>query len=224
MKQQELLDLYNRLATAYGPQDWWPADGPLEVIVGAILTQRTTWVNAERAIGRLRDAHLLSLRRIDRARLDVVADAIRPAGCYHAKARKLKALATWVRDRHKGDLARFLGLSRQMLRSELLRIYGIGPETADAILVFAAGKPSFIVDAYTRRLFGRLGCLEGGESYDAVRERFAGALPEDAALLGEFHALIVCHGKTRCRPRPICAGCPLLSDCLLPVQAEGGLP
>ena len=190
------------------------------MIVGAILTQRTTWTNAERAILALRDAGLLSLSKMRDASEQAIVQAIRPAGCYNMKAAKLKAFNEWVFAHHRGDLALFLGLPQEDLRQELLAIHGLGPETADAIVLYAAGKPSFVVDAYTRRLLERLGLLSGKESYDAVRLAFMGALPRDVSLFSEFHALIVRHGKVHCRPTAKCDGCPLHSLC--PYPAGGG--
>jgi endonuclease-3 related protein len=213
MDKERLLTIFDCLLGAYGPQRWWPADGPLEVIVGAILTQRTSWQNAARALVALREAGLTStigaLVSVPESRLH---EAVRPSGCYRAKSKKLKAFATTVAERHRGDLSALLRLPLEPLREELLAIHGIGPETADAILVYAAGHPSFVVDAYTRRLFERLGSLSGGESYGDVQALFS-PLPPDADLFGEFHALIVQHGKTHCRVCPSCGGCPLAEMC-----------
>jgi len=220
MRQERLLTLFRSLSDAYGRQGWWPAEGPLEVVVGAILTQRTSWTNAERAILGLRNEGLLSLREMHVASAETIARAIRPAGCYNVKAAKLKAFSHWMFAHHRGDLSLFLGLPQEDLRCDLLAIYGIGPETADAIILYAAGKPSFVVDAYTRRLFERLGLLSGDESYNAVRLAFMRALPRDVSLFSEFHALIVRHGKVHCRPTAKCEGCPL--DALCPCPAEHG--
>lgn len=218
MDQTWLLDVFDRLLSTYGPQDWWPGTGPLDVAVGAILTQRTAWENAARSIDRLRRAGRLSIEGIQVATEEEIAEAIRPSGCYRTKARKLKAFAAFVVDRHAGRLDELLMLPLDALRRELLTIYGVGPETADAIVLYAAGRPTFVIDAYTRRLFGRLGRLSGDASYDAVQSRFTDALPADADLFNEFHALIVRHGKERCGSRPRCGGCPLTRDCAYAAQ------
>lgn len=207
------LDLFRTLFAEYGEQHWWPGSGSLEVIVGAILTQRTTWHNAARAIDGLVARGLLSVDGLCSAPIDSVAVAVRPAGCFRSKARKLKAFATRVVERHGGELDGLLALPTHALRQELLGIHGIGPETADAILLYAAGRPVFVVDAYARRLFARLGVLKGDETYDQIQRALMSALPEDVDLLNEFHALIVRHGKERCRSRPVCDGCPLAGLC-----------
>jgi len=209
-------DLFDTLLAEYGPQSWWPGEHAIEIIVGAILTQRTSWENAARAISSLKAQGLLAFSEIDRARSQVLEAAIRPSGCFRAKAAKLKAFAAHVMERHTGSLDRFLALPTGRLREELLGIHGVGPETADAIALYAAKVPLFVVDAYTRRLLERLGRLLGGETYDAVQQAFTQNLPEDAVLFNEYHALIVRHGKDRCRTRPVCADCPLASECSYP--------
>ncbi|MFC2077473.1 endonuclease III domain-containing protein [Candidatus Bipolaricaulota bacterium] len=213
MNRERLLEIFQRLHDAYGPQEWWPADDPLEVIVGGILTQRTTWTNAERAIAQLRSARLLSVAALHDASSECISHAIRPSGCYRAKAKKLKAFAAWIVDRHGGSLGRALDLPTAELRRELLAIYGIGLETADAILLYAAARPSFVVDAYTRRLFERLGWLSGGEAYEEIRCDLMDALPVDVPLFNEFHALFVRHAKAHCRAASDCDGCPLAEIC-----------
>lgn len=213
MAGNRVCDLFDRLHTAYGPQAWWPADGPFEVIVGAILTQRTAWRNVEQAMQCLRESSLLSAEAIDGAPTELVAEAIRAAGFYNAKAKKLKTFAAHLIERHEADLDRLLGLPGDALREELLGLCGIGEETADAILVYAADRPSFVIDAYTRRLLGRLGWIDGGEPYRELRDLFLNALPTDVGVLGEFHALIVRHGKAHCRSDPVCCGCPVRSIC-----------
>ncbi len=213
MAEQRLRDLIDRLHAAYGPQGWWPGDGAFEVIVGAILTQRTAWRNAESAIGGLRAAGLMSVAAMDSAPVGRVAAAIRSAGFYNVKARRLKAFAAHVTAGHGGVLSRMLAAPTGRLRDELLALPGIGEETADAILVYAAGRPSAVVDAYTVRLLDRLGWMDGDPSYGALRQRWLDALPPDAAFLGEAHALIVRHGKEHCRVRPICPDCPIAAIC-----------
>jgi endonuclease-3 related protein len=226
MSENRIRDLFDRLHLAFGPQDWWPASDPFEVIVGAILTQRTTWQNAEQAIRRLRESGLLSAKAIGDASVERVAEAIRPAGFYISKAGKLKAFAAFLDERHDGELGRLFARSADELREELLMVFGIGEETADAILVYAAGKPSFVIDAYTRRLLSRLGWIAGKEPYRDLRGEFLDALPSDVGLLGEYHALIVRHGKVHCRSNPDCERCPVRSICAAGVvrgqrEAEG---
>jgi endonuclease-3 related protein len=213
MGTDRLRDLYEWLHAAYGPQGWWPASGRFEMIVGAILTQRTAWRNAAQAIERLRAADLLSVGAVHRAPISQIVSAIRPAGFCNGKARKLKAFAAHAFEHHEGDLDRLLATTSCALRRELLSVHGIGEETADAILVYAAGVPTFVIDAYTRRLLERLGWIDGTESYETLRRMFLDALPHDVGLLGEYHALIVRHGKDHCRAVPMCEECPVKMHC-----------
>jgi endonuclease-3 related protein len=212
-----LAKIYRRLDRAYGPQGWWPARSPFEVIVGAILTQNTAWTNVEKAIRNLRARGLLSYRAIGRSPTRRLAEAIRPSGFFNVKARRLKAFTAHVARRHGGRLGRLLGRPAGPLRQELLAVPGIGPETADSILLYAAKKPVFVVDAYTKRIFHRLGLCRsarhGGPDYERFRRFFEERLRPDPALFNQFHALIVRHAKTHCRRRPICAGCPLETMC-----------
>jgi endonuclease-3 related protein len=191
------------------------------VIVGAVLTQAAAWSNVEKAIANLKAAGALSpegLARLDEGEL---ARIVRPAGYFNAKARKLKAFVEMLRAGFGGDpstplrtgLERLLAAPAAELRPLLLATHGIGPETADAILLYAAGRPVFVIDAYTRRLFSRLAVAPDRDTYDGWRALFEANLEPDAALFNEYHALIVCHGKERCRRRPVCDGCPLLAVC-----------
>ena len=167
MDRRQALGLYHCLLDTYGPQGWWPGDDdPLSVIAGAILVQRAAWTNAKRALDALRESGLLSVAALDAATQGTIAGAVRPAVFYNAKAVKLKAFARHVAETHAGDLGRLLSVSTDALRKELLSIHGIGPETADVILLYAAGRPSFVIDAYTRRLLARLGWPEGAMSYE----------------------------------------------------------
>ena len=214
MSDNRVRSLLDRLQDAYGPQNWWPADSLLEVIVGAILTQRTAWRNAESALRSLAESGPLSIEALASTPADRMAETIRAAGFRTAKARTLKGLATHVRARFGGDLDRFLDLPIDRLRAELLGLWGIGEETADAILLYAARTPSFVIDAYTRRLLRRLGWIDGDEPCETLRELFLSVLPSDVGLLGECHALIIRHGKAHCRARPSCSGCSLYSCCV----------
>jgi endonuclease-3 related protein len=215
-------EVHVRLSHCYGSQaEWWPGrEDPFEVVTGAILTQRTTWANANRTLAQLRTVGALTVDGMSSMNDDCLALLLRPSGFYRAKTRALKAFCDVLNAEFEGSIERLLALPTDELRSRLLAVRGIGDETADAILVYAAGRPSFIIDAYTRRLIGRLGLANPNESYRALQRRFMNALPRNAELYAEAHALIVQHGQVRCRPRPRCAGCPLADACLFAADAE----
>ena len=215
MRTPPIRDIYDRLFSAWGPRRWWPAQSPLEMMVGAILTQNTAWTNVEKAIRRLRDARALRLDRLHDAPLSVLAEWIRPAGYFNVKALRLRALTSLIMDQYGGHLSRMLEESPEKLRQILLDVHGVGPETADSIVLYAAGHPVFVVDAYTRRFLFRHGWLWGDETYDDVAALFTRVLPADPKLYNEFHALVVELGKNHCRAKPNCASCPLRS--LLPL-------
>lgn len=202
---------FDRLLHAFGPQKWWPADTPFEMMVGAVLTQHTAWGNVEKALARLKANGAFSPPGLLAMPEGELAECIRPAGIYRVKARRLRALLQFLVTQYAGDIARMARSER--LREALLGVSGIGPETADCIVLYAAGQPSFVVDAYTRRIFGRLGLIAQEMDYEAIRTFFLAHLPKDAALYGEYHALIVALGKAFCRPRPLCAECPLVEMC-----------
>jgi len=210
-----LEEIYQRLYQRYGPQGWWPGDGPLDVVIGAILTQAAAWTNVEKAIRSLKDAGCWSLQAIHDRPVDELAAIIRPSGYFNAKARKLKAFARHVVEGYAGSLSAFLGKDLEPLRQELLSIHGIGPETADDILVYAARKPSFVIDAYTRRIVGRVGLLPEGEGagYNNYQALFHDHLPGDVALFNEYHALLDRHAKVTCAKVPECSGCCLEDIC-----------
>jgi endonuclease-3 related protein len=199
------------LLSAHGPQAWWPADGPFEVMVGAVLTQNTAWVNVERAIENLKRAQALSATAIVGLPEPRLAELLRPSGYFNVKARRLRAFCAWYLA--AGGLERLGRLQTARLRRALLAVPGVGPETADDILLYAFGRPVFVVDAYTRRLFGRLGLVDPDLPYDDVRRAFEAALGRRPALYNEYHALIVRHAKDVCRPRPLCAACCLSGRC-----------
>lgn len=208
-----LLDVYNRLHAAFGPQHWWPGETQFEVIVGAVLTQSAAWTNVEKAIANLKAAGALSpdgLRRLDEAEL---ARTIRPSGYFNAKARKLKAFIELLYGHFGGSLDLLLARPAAELRVLLLATHGIGSETADSIILYAAGKPSFVIDAYTRRIFSRLGIAPERDTYDAWQRLFTSSLPPDAPLFNQYHALIVRLGKDVCRKLPLCPSCPLHPVC-----------
>lgn len=214
--RERLSSLLRLLLEAYGRQHWWPGATPFEVIIGAILTQRVAWSNVERAIANLKEAGLMDPASLARAPLETIASLVRPSVYYNEKAKKLKAFLDFLNERHDGDLVRFLALPLPSLRQELLAVRGIGEETADAILLYAAGKPSFVVNAYTRRILSRLGLIKERARYEEIRALFMENLAPDPSLYNEYHALFVRHGKERCRPRPWCAGCPLKPQCAFP--------
>jgi len=214
--------LYAVLFDAYGPQDWWPgAENPFEVVVGAILTQRTTWTNAAKAVDALRQAGMMSAEAIDRVNTSALHELIRQAGFYRAKAATLKMVCARAID--AGGLSTWLSMPKDALRDSLRSIRGIGDETADAILVYAASRPSFVVDAHTRRLLERLGWITGSESYAQVQKLFGASIPKDVELYSQWHALLVCHGKAHCRAKPRCTACPLLESCSFADRLEGML-
>ena len=210
---QSLEDIYRRLLDGYGPQQWWPAEGPFEMMVGAILTQSAAWRNVEKAIANLKVAGAMSpaaLRRLSRTEL---ARLVRPSGYYNAKARKLKSLAHWLGETHRDDLAQMLAGEPVRLRGELLAVHGIGPETADSILLYGAGRPVFVIDAYTRRILGRLGLAPASSSYSALQALFTDNLPPNTKLFQEYHALLVALAKSACRRQPRCSDCCLNDIC-----------
>ena len=210
-----LLEVYRRLLRAYGPQGWWPAETPFEVMVGAVLTQATAWRNVERAIARLKAAGVLSHQGIAALPPKELEELVRPSGFFRQKARRLRALVKLVLDH--GDVEALLSLPPEELREKLLSVPGIGPETADSILLYAAGHPAFVVDAYTKRILHRLGLLpEEAAPYAEVQRMFQENLPQDPQLYGEYHALLVRHAKEHCRTRPRCDGCPLSDLCPRP--------
>jgi endonuclease-3 related protein len=207
--KETLLRIFDLLLQRYGPLRWWPAETPLEVCAGAILTQNTSWGNVEKAIANLKGEGLLTLPALRDVPADRLGTVIRPAGFFNVKSLRLKEFIGWLYDRHGGDLDLMFSGDWQELRGELLEVKGIGRETADSILLYAGRKPTFVVDAYTKRLFSRLGLLPENAGYEEVRSLFMENLPADEALFNEYHALIVQHGKEHCRKRPRCTGCDL---------------
>ncbi len=198
--------LFWHLYRTLGPQGWWPGDGPLEIAIGAILTQNTNWKNVERAIQNLKDAGVLDLEGLLRLPEDRLTELIRPAGYFRVKARRLRAFLEWLRN--KGGFEPLQHQSLEQLRQELLQVYGIGPETADSILLYALNRPVFVIDAYTRRILGRHG-VRPGKSYEDYRRWFEQRLPRETWLFNEFHALLVEIGKRYCKRDPQCEGCPV---------------
>lgn len=211
MNAQRLRILFDVLLAAYGPQDWWPAESPFEVMVGAVLTQNTAWANVERALVSLCARIPLEVQAILDLPAEELAQALRPSGYFNVKARRLRSLCEALIA--QGGMEGLAVLETEELRRRLLAIPGIGPETADDMLLYAFARPVFVVDAYTRRIFSRLGLLTGTEGYETIRHRFESALGPDVSLYSEYHALIVQHGKEVCRTRPRCVQCCLWPQC-----------
>ena len=208
-----LNGIYQRLMAAYGRQHWWPAEETFEVMVGAILTQSAAWRNAEQAIDNLKAARALTPEAIRRLPLPELAQIIRPCGYYNAKSLKLKSLAGWLGNHCHNDLKELFACDIEDLRQQLLSIHGIGQETADSILLYAAGKPVFVIDAYTRRIVSRIGLTQDSHSYAAYQQLFMAHLPADIWLFNEYHALLVKLAKDVCRKKPVCAECCLNDIC-----------
>jgi endonuclease-3 related protein len=213
---------YDALFAAYGPQRWWPGRTAFEVIVGAILTQNTSWTNVEIAIRNLRREKLLTPRGIQSVSLARLARLVRSSGYFRQKAKKLKCFVRFLRSEYAGSLTRMVRTPTAVLREKLLAVHGIGPETADSILLYAGEHPVFVVDAYTRRMLERHGMATPTQSYEEIRQLFERSLPGDAPLYNEFHALIVRTGKEYCRTHnPRCNECPLHS--FLPRATQASL-
>jgi endonuclease III related protein len=215
----EFLRYYEAMSGALGPMHWWPARTPFEVIVGAILTQSTAWGNVEKAIANLRAARLLTPAAMLRVSTPRLAALVRPSGYFRQKAKKLKAFVRFLQKEYRGSLPRMFSTPTAELREKLLSVHGIGPETADSILLYAGNHRVFVVDAYTHRIFGRHGITDGKPEYEKVRALLEAAIPAQAELFNEFHALIVNIGKNWCRKStPRCEECPLRS--LLPADSR----
>lgn len=206
---REVLEaIYRQLFDYYGPQHWWPAQTPFEVMVGAVLTQNTAWTHVERAIENLRRADLLDPAAISSVKQPALAEYLKPAGYFNVKAKRLQALSQFLLNRSGLEQ-----LETAELKQQLLSIHGIGPETADDILLYAFQRPVFVIDAYTRRLFGRLGVMDEKASYEVLSSGFERALRADTQLFNEYHALIVVHAKDVCRTKPSCETCCLRQCC-----------
>ena len=210
---QKLLSIYHRLIDCYGPQHWWPAQEPFEVMVGAMLTQSAAWLNVEKAITNLKAAKVLSPQALRRLSLPEIATLIRPCGYYNAKALKLKSLAQWLVKHYHDNLTKLFANNIDRLQQQLLSVHGVGQETADSIILYAANKPIFVIDAYTRRIINRIGLAPDSNSYTAYQALFMDNLPADARLFNEYHALLVCLGKNVCRNHPLCQQCCLNDIC-----------
>ncbi len=211
MKAERLRTIYDRLLAQHGPQGWWPGETAFEVMVGAILTQNTAWSNVEKAINNLKAADKLSPQRITRCRMATLAKLLRPSGYFNVKAARLREFCHWYL--RQGGFEALQRMPTDELRSTLLGIKGIGPETADDMLLYAFDRAVFVVDAYTRRLFSRLGVLRGGEHYETIRLSVEHAMKAEAILYNEYHALVVVHAKNVCKVKPCCDDCYLRNKC-----------
>ncbi len=216
-EKQKLMQIYRAMHARWGDRRWWPSragaetpEGQLEICVGAILTQNTNWRNVEKAITNLLTAQKMSVEKLHRMRTGTLAKLIRPAGYFNVKARRLKHFIAHVHAGYGGNLAAFLARPLEVLRPELLGIHGIGPETADSICLYAARRPTFVVDAYTRRIFLRHGVITPARAdYDSIKSLCEQHLPADVALYNDYHAQLVETGKHHCKPTARCEGCPL---------------
>lgn len=210
MTENKFQEIYTLLYDHFGPQGWWPGDSPLEIMVGAVLTQNTNWENVRKAILQLKEAGMLSFPALAALPVDELAQLIKPSGYFNIKARRLKNLLQMITERYNGKLEIFLDEDLPRGREALLSVNGIGPETADSILLYAANHPIFVVDTYTHRIFSRHQLTAEENDYHSLQEEFHDRLPQQSALYNEYHALIVTLGKDYCRKNnPRCAQCPL---------------
>lgn len=204
-----LSEIYRLLYDAFGPQHWWPGETPFEIVTGAILTQNTNWANVEKAIENLKATDNLTPDKLHRIDISKLAELIRPAGYYNIKAKRLKNFVNWLFDNYDGEMSNLELGDTDRLRAELLAIKGVGRETADSILLYALGRPVFVVDAYTARITMRHELIDPGADYEQLRELFESNLSEDVRLFNEYHALLVRAGKEFCKPKAKCHSCPL---------------
>jgi endonuclease III related protein len=206
-----ISEVYRLLYAANARQHWWPGDSRFEIMVGAVLTQNTAWTNVERAIANLKKAKALTPEAIVKAHPKRRASWLKPSGYFNIKAKRLRAMCRWLIE--QGGVKKIARLPTDELRHALLAVHGVGPETADDILLYAFHRPVFVIDAYTRRIFARLGLIKGDEGYESLRQLFEHTLGPDVPLFNEYHALIVRHGKDICRKRPLCNECCLAVHC-----------
>ncbi|MDH3354870.1 MAG: endonuclease III domain-containing protein [Chromatiales bacterium] len=209
--------IYKKLFTYYGEPQWWPADSPFEVMVGAILTQNTAWQNVEKAIANLKQSKMLTPDAILKGDIGELAAQLKPSGYFNIKAKRLRNYCDWYRG--QGEQKELSELDTAILRTELLSVNGVGPETADDILLYAFNRPVFVIDAYTRRIFSRLGMIAGDEGYEALRLWFENHYQTDVSeverveIYRHYHALIVMHAKAHCRKKADCDLCPVIKKC-----------
>lgn len=209
MKHNILETIYDRLVSTFGPQHWWPGDTPFEVAVGAILTQNTNWANVEKAVLNLKREKALSAKILHRMPAPHLAGLIRPAGYFNIKAKRLKNFVNFLIKDYQGSMKRMAKENLTIIRHKLLSVNGIGPETADSIILYALEKPVFVIDAYTKRILSRHTILHHDASYEIYQKLFHQGLSSNVSLFNEYHALMVRLAKDFCRPKPRCSGCPL---------------
>ncbi len=197
------------LDNRWGDQKWWPADSRLEIIIGAILTQNTSWKNVEQALSNLKKNNKISISKISNASHKELASLIKPAGYYNQKSKYIIGVVNYIKKKYNGSLDELFSLDLSLLRKELLSLKGIGPETADTIILYASQKPIFVIDTYTRRFMERHQLASKNDSYDSLAKKFTDSLPRDYKLYNQFHALIVQLGKNYCKTKAKCSGCPL---------------
>ncbi len=207
---QILQEIYEKLYSFFGPQNWWPAETPFEVCIGAILTQNASWKNVERAIENLKKKNLLDPFRLYEIPIEELSQLVRPSGFYNIKAKRLKNFVKFLVEKYEGDLNKLFSLGLYEARKELLEINGLGKETIDSMLLYAGNLPIFVVDAYTYRILNRHYIVPEEATYDEIQALFMENLPHDVRLFNEFHALLVACGKNFCKKKsPLCASCPL---------------
>ncbi len=215
-----LTGIYDKLYDAFGAQHWWPGQTPFEIALGAILTQNTNWENVRKAINNLREADCLTSRRVYETPPGQLAELLRPSGFFNVKTRRVMAFVRFLEDAYGGDIENMRPVDTPTLRQQLLDIHGIGPETADSILLYALDRPVFVIDAYTKRVLSRHGVLDFKCTYDEFQRLFYDSLPANVALYNEYHALLVRTGKLYCKPKPLCYGSSDIIECpLLDIEA-----
>lgn len=207
--KKTLNNIFTKLYASFGPQHWWPGETPFEVSVGAILTQNTNWSNVEKAIGNLKRAGMLTPVKLHRMPAPGLAKLIRPAGYFNIKAKRLKNFITFLMHDYRGRMSGMRKVDLPVIRGKLLAVNGIGPETADSIILYALEKPVFVIDAYTKRVLSRHTIMDHAASYDEFQNLFHTHVREDVQLFNEYHALFVKLAKEHCRTKPLCTGCPL---------------
>lgn len=210
-QKKNLIKIYHALYSAFGPQHWWPADTPFEVAVGAILTQNTNWGNVEKAINNLKSHKTFNAKTLHKMQEKQLADLIKPTGYFNVKAKRLKEFLSFLTKHYKGSMKKMKAEDRRSLREKFLNVNGIGPETADSILLYALEKPVFVIDAYTKRIMQRHKFVSKKATYHELQELFHKNLPQNTKLYNEYHALFVRLGKDYCKTKPKCGGCPLSS-------------
>ena len=225
-KTKVLTEIYDSLFKSFGSQYWWPGDTDFEVVVGAILTQNTNWANVEKAIINLKTAKVFTLKKLHQINQEKLAELIKPSGYFNVKAKRLKHFIEWLFTNYNGSLSKLFKLDYATLREQLLSVNGIGRETADSIILYAAEKPTFVVDAYTKRVLVRHGLITEDYNYDEIKAVFEENLPEEVSLYNEYHALIVRVGKYYCKPKMRCEECPLKNvyrrDASVPARMQSG--